>query len=137
MVNYDWHNIIIRLNCIFLLFNYWFHCNLNWCIGNIQIVSQRLIFYLIPVKITKSFFCTLICNDKFWVLWFQIDKIYKKIPLLMFWFNRKLDNRGLFPYFQYINKNTHLIGSIKFLKKILVKTLWNYGREKLVFVVWN
>ena len=42
----------------------------------------------------KSFYDVLICNDRFWILWLEIDKIHKKILLFVLEFNQKLDNMG-------------------------------------------
>ena len=40
------------------------------------------------------FYSMLIYNDKFWVLWLEIDKIHKSISLILLEFNIELDNGG-------------------------------------------
>ena len=39
----------------------------------------------------KYFYNILIYNDRFWVLWLEIDKILKNISLILLEFNIKLD----------------------------------------------
>ena len=42
----------------------------------------------------EYFYSILIYNDRFWVLWLEIDKIHKSISLILLEFNIKLDNGG-------------------------------------------
>ena len=42
----------------------------------------------------KYFSNILIYNDRFWVLWLEIDKIHKNISLILLEFKIKLDNGG-------------------------------------------
>ena len=51
-----------------------------------------LILCYIQAKIIEYFYNILIYNDRFWVLWLEIDKIHKNISLILLEFNIKLDN---------------------------------------------
>ena len=42
----------------------------------------------------EYFYSILIYNERFWVLWLEINKIYKNILLILLEFNIKLDNGG-------------------------------------------
>ena len=50
----------------------------------------------------EYFYSILIYNDRFWILWLEIDKIHKNILLILLEFNIKIRQWRLFAYFQYI-----------------------------------